>query len=575
MKKLLAAGERRIFTLARVYRDRERGPLHHPEFTMLEWYRAGEPYAALMDDCEALLAAAAEAAGTRELAWRGLSADPFAAPERLTVAEAFDRFARSTCWPRSTRRAAPTATPSPPRTRAAGLRVAADDTWSDLFSRILAARVEPGLGRGRATILDEYPAAEAALARVKPGDPRVAERFELYACGVELANAFGELADPAEQRRRLTAEMDERERVHGDRYPLDEEFLDALAAMPEASGIALGLDRLAMLATGAGRIEQVLWAPVPGAERAACRARRADPRLVGRARLLPPRLVLPLARGLLPVLPLADLVALALLDLGRGGLDRDRGGAVLLGDPDLPRRRGREVDDPALRVRAAVVHLDLDLLAVLGVGHGDLGPEGKLRVGGGELVPAQPLALAVGLPSSPGPVERGSAPFLVDDTCCCPRAVPGRRTGTGQPAASSRQEQQQAARARAAEPGGGGRPDTPPRGAAAAPSRHRRRHPSLLRSRDARSARRRDRPPGGPGSTARRGAVPRCSPPAARPGDCRDSSPARGTFTSRRRFATVTGDHHDLQQGAPGTTWASSAKTSPAWSRTCEPSRAA
>ncbi|HEX4893046.1 MAG TPA: amino acid--tRNA ligase-related protein, partial [Hyphomicrobiaceae bacterium] len=145
----------------------------------------------------------------------------------------------------------------------AGLRVAPDDTWSDLFSRIMVDRVEPALARsGRATILAEYPAHEAALARRTADDPRIAERFELYACGVELANGFGELTDPIEQRRRFEAEMDEKERVYGERYPIDEEFLSALAVMPEASGCALGFDRLVMLATGASHIEQVLWTPV-------------------------------------------------------------------------------------------------------------------------------------------------------------------------------------------------------------------------------------------------------------------------------------------------------------------------
>jgi lysyl-tRNA synthetase class 2 len=147
--------------------------------------------------------------------------------------------------------------------RAAGIRTAPDDTWSDLFSRVIVERVEPHLGHGRATILDEYPTHEAALARPAPRDGRVAERFELYACGVELANAFGELTDAAEQRRRFAAEMDEKARVYGERYPLDEDFLAALAQMPPASGIALGLDRLVMLATGAPHIEDVLWAPVP------------------------------------------------------------------------------------------------------------------------------------------------------------------------------------------------------------------------------------------------------------------------------------------------------------------------
>ncbi len=148
---------------------------------------------------------------------------------------------------------------------AAGLRAAPDDTWSDMLSRILVEKVEPNLGLGRVTILDRYPAAEAALARRAPDDPRLAERFELYACGVELANGFGELTNPDEQRRRFGLEMDEKARVYGERYPLDEDFLAALALMPAASGVALGFDRLVMLATAAPRIDDVIWAPVPGA----------------------------------------------------------------------------------------------------------------------------------------------------------------------------------------------------------------------------------------------------------------------------------------------------------------------
>ncbi len=261
-KKLLAAGERRIFEMAKVWRNRERGPLHHPEFTMLEWYRAQEPYETLMDDGAALLALAAEAAETRVLSWRGRQADPFAQPRRITVAEAFDRFAgiellATVAVDGATDRDALAA-----GARAAGVRIAEDDTWSDVFSRVLTAKIEPELGLGRPTILCEYPAPEAALARPKPGDPRVAERFELYACGVELANAFGELTDPGEQRRRFEAEMAEKARVYGERHPIDEDFLAALAIMPPACGAALGFDRLVMLATGAPRIEQVLWVPV-------------------------------------------------------------------------------------------------------------------------------------------------------------------------------------------------------------------------------------------------------------------------------------------------------------------------
>jgi lysyl-tRNA synthetase class 2 len=260
-KKLLAAGERRIFDFARVFRNRERGALHHPEFTMLEWYRAEEPYEVLMTDCAEILSLAAEAAGTRTLSFRGRSADPLAPPERITVAEAFARFAGidllNTVSGADADRDALGA-----QTRNAGIRLADDDTWSDIFSRVLVEKVEPNLGIGRSTILYEYPVSEAALARAKADEPRVAERFELYACGVELANAFGELTDPAEQRRRFELAMAEKERIHGERYPIDEDFLAALAVMPEASGCALGFDRLVMLATGASRIDQVIWTPM-------------------------------------------------------------------------------------------------------------------------------------------------------------------------------------------------------------------------------------------------------------------------------------------------------------------------
>ena len=256
-KKLLAAGETRLFSLARVFRNRERGALHHPEFTMLEWYRANEPYGVLVDDCAALLAAAAEAAQTKRFTFRGREADPFAPPERLTVAEAFRRHAAIDLLATLGETEALAAA-----ARAQGIRVADDDSWADVFSRVLVERIEPNLGLGRATILDEYPVSEAALARPTAHDPRVAERFELYVCGVEVANAFGELTDAAEQRRRFELEMAEKQRIHGERYPVDEDFLAALAAMPPASGIALGFDRLVMLATGAARIEQVLWTPV-------------------------------------------------------------------------------------------------------------------------------------------------------------------------------------------------------------------------------------------------------------------------------------------------------------------------
>ncbi|KJC35485.1 lysyl-tRNA synthetase [Bradyrhizobium sp. LTSP885] len=261
-KKLLVAGEAKIYEFARVFRDRERGDLHLPEFTMLEWYRANAGYDAIMADTIVVIAHAAQATGIGPFSFRGRTADPFAEPELLTVAAAFERFSAidllATIAGGEGDRAALAAAAS------GRVRIADDDTWSDIFSKVLVEHVEPNLGQGRLTVLFEYPSPEAALARTKSGDPRVAERFEVYACGVELANGFGELTDAAEQRHRFTAAMDEKARRYGERYPLDEDFIAAVGQMPEASGVALGFDRLVMLASGAPRIDQVVWTPPAG-----------------------------------------------------------------------------------------------------------------------------------------------------------------------------------------------------------------------------------------------------------------------------------------------------------------------
>ena len=260
-KKLLAAGETRIFDFARVFRDRERGVLHAPEFTMLEWYRVGASLDDLMEDCAHLLERAATASGSTQLRFRDKVADPFRPPERLSVQEAFARYADIDLLAST-----PYGVPDPAilarSAQRQSIRVAEDDSWSDLFSRILVDRIEPNLGHDRATILYHYPVHEAALARPCPDDPRVAERFELYACGVELANGFGELTDPVEQRRRFEEDMALKQQIYGERYPVDEDLLAALALMPDTSGIALGFDRLVMLLTGAPRIDDVLWTPL-------------------------------------------------------------------------------------------------------------------------------------------------------------------------------------------------------------------------------------------------------------------------------------------------------------------------
>jgi elongation factor P--(R)-beta-lysine ligase len=257
-KKLLAAGEQRIFSLGHVYRNREQTRTHAPEFTMLEWYRVRDDYRVIIDDTLALVRLAAHITGLAVWHWKESSCIPEAEAEWLTVNDGFKRFADmdllSTLNARGQADRDKLGAISP-------VAFGADETWSDIFSRILVERVEPHLGHGRLTVLYEYPACEAALARVCAHDVRVAERFELYASGVELANGFGELTDAVEQRRRFSAEMDIKQQRYGERYPLDEELLDALRHMPEASGVALGMDRLIMLATGATALDQVQWVP--------------------------------------------------------------------------------------------------------------------------------------------------------------------------------------------------------------------------------------------------------------------------------------------------------------------------
>lgn len=228
MKRLLAAGFPRLFQLCRCWREGERGSRHLPEFTMLEWYRSGCDYHQLMAECEELLRALVPSGA---LQWQGETLDLTVPWQRLTVAEAFARYGSVSLQ----------------QALAAGT-----------FDQCLALEIEPQLGRTTPTFLIEYPAELAALARKKPGDPTVAERFELYLCGLELANAFSELTDPGEQRQRFAAEEAARRAAGKLPYPSPEPFLTELAAMPEAAGIALGIDRLVMLLTNAVRIDDVV-----------------------------------------------------------------------------------------------------------------------------------------------------------------------------------------------------------------------------------------------------------------------------------------------------------------------------
>lgn len=255
MKKLMVAGVEQLYQICKVFRNAEGTSLHSPEFTMVEWYRTGEDYVAMMNDCQMLLRYLAMRMGVEEISYKGYVCDPVADFERLSVVEAFARYADIDLVLYLDDRDGFAEVIA-----ARGIRVAADDRWDDLFFRVMADCIEPHLGMGAPTILCDYPAAMACLSKRRGDDPRFAERFELYICGVELANAFSELTDTKEQRTRFEADMLEKQALYGEAYPLDEEFLAALEhGLPECSGIALGVDRLVMLLCGAEDIEQVLW----------------------------------------------------------------------------------------------------------------------------------------------------------------------------------------------------------------------------------------------------------------------------------------------------------------------------
>ncbi|MGV6819703.1 MAG: EF-P lysine aminoacylase EpmA [Parvularcula sp.] len=257
-KKLLAAGETKIVDFARVFRNGEEGPLHSPEFTMVEWYRTGADLKEVMADTIALARAAARTVDRETLTWKGIACPVNAEPRFLSVSDAFADYAEIDLEPvlgnrDGFARAAV----------AAGVFVTDTDHWSDIFSKVLVTLIEPNLGHDRLCALHTYPICEAALAKPTHDNPHFADRFELYACGVELANGFAELTDADEQRRRFEGAMAEKKTLYGRDYPLDEDFLRALHRMPDASGVALGFDRLVMLASGARHIRDVLWTPFP------------------------------------------------------------------------------------------------------------------------------------------------------------------------------------------------------------------------------------------------------------------------------------------------------------------------
>lgn len=258
MKKLLVAGLENIYQICHVFRNAEGSVRHSVEFTLLEWYRAGGDYHVIMEDCIKLLRFIADCLGVTTLKYKDFSCDLFEKWELISVLDAFERYAGMDLglYLDDVERFSNAVS-------VMGVRVAEDDGWDDLFFRVMAEKIEPNLGMGSPTILYNYPKSMAALSRICPSDQRFAERFELYICGVELANAYSELTDAELQRARFHQDMEQKKAIYGRQYPPDQEFFRALEyGMPESGGIALGVDRLVMLFCGEENIENVLWAPV-------------------------------------------------------------------------------------------------------------------------------------------------------------------------------------------------------------------------------------------------------------------------------------------------------------------------
>jgi len=265
MKKLLVAGESKIYQISHVFRNGERSSLHHPEFSMIEWYRTNVTPKEIMNDCINLIRECAKILGKKIFKANNIECNIFDDWEVLSVSDAFKKYANIDILKTTPDPLNPNADLLRDEMKKKGLRYLENDSWEDLFFRIMGEKIEPFLGKDRPTFLCDYPLSMAALSKQKDDDKRLADRFELYIAGYEIANAFNELTDPKEQLNRFQKDMDLKEKLHGIRYPIDMDFIDALHhGMPCACGIALGIDRLVMLCTESKNIEDVLWLPVMG-----------------------------------------------------------------------------------------------------------------------------------------------------------------------------------------------------------------------------------------------------------------------------------------------------------------------
>lgn len=262
MKKLLSAGETKIFQISHVFRDGEESKIHHPEFTLLEWYRTEEDYKSLISDLEKLVDVAASSVNAQSFRHEEVVCDMNLPWQHITVAEAFALFADIDLFCTFSDLLVPSGDKLAAEANRVGVRCGIDDTWDDIFHKILLEKVDPHLKRMSRVMLRDYPTPVGALARRSDFNPKVCERVEAYICGVELANGFSELVDPVEQRARFERDLSTYASLYGRPPPIDESFLAALEDMPQAAGMALGVDRLVMLLAGADNIRDILWMPV-------------------------------------------------------------------------------------------------------------------------------------------------------------------------------------------------------------------------------------------------------------------------------------------------------------------------
>ena len=263
MKKLLAFGMKNIYQFTHTFRNEVVSPTHYPEFTMLEWYRVGCDYTKLMDDCEQILKKTLETIGAEYFEYNGIKCDVKNGIEKITVKEAFEKYCHFNILDTIDNIKKPSVEAIRIEAEKLGIRVSASDSWDDVYEKLMFEFIEPNFGKGMPTILYEYPVHQAALSKAKEGNPRVAERFEIYVCGVELANAFTELTDRKVQEERFEADQKEKLSLYGETFPIDYEFLDAVEELSPCTGIAMGIDRLIMLATHTKNIKDVLWIEIP------------------------------------------------------------------------------------------------------------------------------------------------------------------------------------------------------------------------------------------------------------------------------------------------------------------------